>query len=142
MKGIFKKTLACALAVCTFTSSVTAFATDAPKPDIKIYENYFGIRYYSLRAYNIPEVTQYSNRFTFKTQSIEYPCNFRLEWQMYQVGTDKKIGKKQSESAEKVLEIYGDDFAALSPWGSVYADCLHEVTIGTSCVVLNTISST
>lgn len=133
MKGIFKKTLACALVACALTSSVTAFADS-------VSASYGGL---SFIGYTEAETTKYSNCFEFQTY-VAYPSNptaqqlspveLGLDCEVFNYYTNDSIYTyKTTES--KVAEVWDLYSIPLSRVGKARSVCTHTVKVNRTSVL-------
>lgn len=123
MKGILKKTLACAIAMCALTSSVSAFAAgtwiDTDTVDgsgyvngEKLYAKGIGSVYGNRYNYSIEESTEITTPLT--TEELK-GCTLTVNWHIKNDETGAQFGGFESDSAKDTSAVYGGstvDYAA------------------------------
>ncbi len=133
MKGIFKKTLVCAIAACALTSSVTAFADS-------VSASYGGL---SFIGYTEAETTKYDNNFDFRTY-VAYPSNptsqqlspveLGIDCEVFNYFTNDSIYTYNTNESKVavVLDLYSTPLSKVSKARSI---CTHTVKVNSTSVL-------
>ena len=132
MKGIFKKTLACAIAACALTSSVTAFAAGEmieknSTPERTVTVN--GVKYEKKGTSNWTS-TKYYVTFNFKTEELKQKkvqqLNVVYTIMNYYTGAVVDGLSGISESAEDTYFVKADQSVSYQYSSKTVARCFHS----------------
>ena len=125
--------MACALAACALTSSVTAIADSYDS----VSATYSGLTFIGT---NTADTTKYSNVFDFETYVV-FPndpntpeIRLGLDWELTNYYTSKKILSSKFEESE-VKEVFDYYSVPLDKAGKVTSSCRHTAYLGSNLVL-------